>query len=235
MPRRLPHNFDHEHSDVTGGWLRAGTFGAMDGLVSNTALIAGVAAGAGAKTVVLAGVSGLLAGAFSMALGEYTSVTTANEQIESEVHVERKSFQVNPEAEQHEMTLTFQEMGLSEATAAQAAEELHRDEKRALHFHLVTELGVDPQEKPSPWVAAGSSFVLFCLGAIIPLIPYLLGYESLVGGLVCGGLGLLIVGALAAHFTKKPRWFGAGRQLTLGAVAIAITYGVGLLIGNLAG
>src|SRR4029079_14201249 len=94
-----PHQIDHRHADVTGGWLRAATFGAMDGLVSNTALIAGVAASAGPWTVVISGVAGLLAGAFSMALGEYTPVTTANEQIDSEVHVERSSFQRQPEAE----------------------------------------------------------------------------------------------------------------------------------------
>src|SRR4051794_37675544 len=99
----LPHNSDHTHSDVSGGWLRAATFGAMDGLVSNTALIAGVAAGASAQAVVLSGVAGLLAGAFSMALGEYTSVTTANEQIDSEVKVERRSFELNPHAEKAEL------------------------------------------------------------------------------------------------------------------------------------
>src|ERR1700733_8664987 len=95
----LPHEFDHSHSDVSGGWLRAASFGAMDGLVSNTALIAGVAASANAHAVLLSGVAGLLAGSFSMALGEYTSVTTANEQIASEVRVERRSFRAHPEAE----------------------------------------------------------------------------------------------------------------------------------------
>src|SRR5512147_3175868 len=102
-PTGMPHIPHHRHADVTGGWLRAATFGAMDGLVSNTALIAGVAASASAHTVVISGVAGLLAGSFSMALGEYTSVTTANEQIDSEVHVERKSFARQPEAEQAEL------------------------------------------------------------------------------------------------------------------------------------
>lgn len=232
MPRRLPHDFDHKHPDVTGGWLRAATFGAMDGLVSNTALIAGVAAGAGADAVVLAGVAGLLAGAFSMALGEYTSVTTANEQIDAEVRVEKRAFKLFPEAEQREMTLAFQEMGLSEATARQAAEELHRDKRQALRVHLVTELGVDPTEKPSPRLAAVSSFLMFCTGAIIPLIPYLLGYASLTAGLICGGVGLIIAGATAAHFTKQPLWFGGARQLVFGAIAIGATYVVGLLVGQ---
>lgn len=226
----VPHSFDHRHSDVTGGWLRAATFGAMDGLVSNTALIAGVAAAASAHTVVLSGVAGLLAGAFSMALGEYTSVTTANEQIESEVLVERRAFERHPKAERAELVAMLVGLGLSEQTAAQATEEIHRDESRAVNFHLVQELGVDPNEKPSPWVAGGSSFVMFALGAIIPLIPYLLGYESLWAGLACGGVGLMIAGGVAARFTRRSVWFASLRQLTFGAVAIAATYLVGSLI-----
>lgn len=229
--QELPHEFDHEHADVTGGWLRAATFGAMDGLVSNTALIAGVAASASAQTVVLSGVAGLLAGAFSMALGEYTSVTTANEQIDSEVRVEKRAFRLHPNAERAELVDTFQKMGLSPETARQATAELHRNEKQALNFHLVQELGVDPTEKPSPKVAAASSFVMFAIGAVIPLIPYLCGYESLSAGLVFGRVGLLLAGGLAAHFTKQSRVLGALRQLMLGMIAIAATYLVGYLIG----
>lgn len=231
-PTGLPHTIDHQHADVTGGWLRAATFGAMDGLVSNTALIAGVAASASAQTVVLSGVAGLLAGAFSMALGEYTSVQTANEQIDSEVRLERRSFRSQPQAEQDELVGMLIEMGMRDETAQQAASEIHEDESRALNFHLVQELGVHPEEKPSPWVAAGSSFLMFAIGAIIPLLPYLLGFESLWAGLLCGGIGLLIVGGAAARFTRKPVVFASVRQLTLGAVAIAATYAVGLLIGT---
>lgn len=231
-PTGLPHVIDHKHADVTGGWLRAATFGAMDGLVSNTALIAGVAASASAQTVVLSGVAGLLAGAFSMALGEYTSVTTANEQIDSEVLVERRSFSKQPEAEQAELVAMLMKMGMSEATAAKATEEIHQDEHRAVNFHLVQELGVNPGEKPSARIAAASSFVMFAIGAIIPLIPYLLGFESLWAGLACGGVGLLIAGGLAARFTRKPVAIAAGRQLLFGAIAIAATYAVGTLIGT---
>ena len=226
-----PHQIDHRHADVTGGWLRAATFGAMDGLVSNTALIAGVAASASTQAVVLAGVAGLLAGSFSMALGEFTSVTTANEQVESEVRVERRSFRMYPDEERAELVGTLTNMGMSVETATKAAEELHRDETRALNFHLVQELGVDPNEKPSPWVAAGSSFAMFAIGAVIPLIPFLLGYSSLWLGLACGGVGLLVVGGVAAHFTKKAPWLGSLRQLTFGGIAIAVTYLVGHLIG----
>lgn len=227
----LPHDGDHTHADVSGGWLRAATFGAMDGLVSNSALIAGVAAGASAKAVVLSGVAGLLAGAFSMALGEYTSVTTANEQIDSEVNVERRSFRMDPAAEKAELVIMFENIGLTRETATRATEELHGDESKAINFHLVQELGVDPSEKPSPRVAAVSSFLMFAIGAVIPLIPYLLGFESLPLGLACGGVGLLVAGGVAAFVTKQPVWFGSLRQLTFGAVAIGATYLVGSAIG----
>ena len=228
-PTGVPHTSYHRHSDVSGGWLRAATFGAMDGLVSNTALIAGVAAAADPHTVLLSGIAGLLAGAFSMALGEYTSVTTANEQIESEVRVEQRAFRRHPNAEKAELVAMLMAMGMTQETATTATEEVHRDENRAVNFHLVQELGVDPREKPSPWVAAGSSFVMFAIGAIIPLIPYLLGFASLWAGLLCGGVGLLIAGGLAARFTSRPAWFAASRQLAFGAVAIAATYSVGTL------
>lgn len=229
----LPHQIDHTHSDVSGGWLRAATFGAMDGLVSNTALIAGVAGGSeSAHTVVLGGVAGLLAGAFSMALGEYTSVTTANEQIDSEMRLEQRAFHRYPEGEREELRQLLVSMGMSEQTARTATEEIHRDENTALNFHLTQEIGVDPRERPSARVAAILSFITFVIGAIIPLIPYLLGFESLVAGLICGGVGLVIAGGLAARFTRQPIWWGSGRQLLFGAIAIGATYVVGSLIGT---
>ncbi len=213
--------------------MRAATFGAMDGLVSNTALIAGVAgASASANTVVLSGVAGLLAGAFSMALGEYTSVTTANEQIDAEVRLERRALSSHPEAEETELVWMFVEMGMTAETAEKASEEIHRDEDRALNLHVAQELGVNPSEKPSPWVAAGSSFVMFAIGAIVPLIPYLLGFESLWLGVVCGGIGLAITGGAAAKFTSRPIWWAGLRQLLFGGVAIAATYLVGKLVDS---
>lgn len=159
-------------------------------------------------------------------------MTTANEQIDSEVLVERRSFSKQPEAEQAELVAMLMKMGMSEATAAKATEEIHQDEHRAVNFHLVQELGVNPGEKPSARIAAVSSFVMFAIGAIIPLIPYLLGFESLWAGLACGGVGLLIAGGLAARFTRKPVAIAAGRQLLFGAIAIAATYAVGTLIGT---
>jgi VIT1/CCC1 family predicted Fe2+/Mn2+ transporter len=233
-PTGMPHIPGHRHSDVSGGWLRAATFGAMDGLVSNTALIAGVAASASAYTVVLSGVAGLLAGAFSMALGEYTSVSTANEQLDAEVRMERRALSHHPEAEKTELVWMLVEMGMTPETAEKASEEIHQDEDRALDVHVTQELGVNPREKPSPWVAAGSSFVMFAIGAIVPLIPYLLGLESLWAGLAFGGVGLLIAGAVAARFTRKPPWWAGLRQLAFGGIAIAATYAVGTLVGTVA-
>jgi len=230
QPADLSYDVGHTHSNVSGGRLRAATFGAMDGLVSNSALIAGVAASVSPRAVVVSGIAGLLAGAFSMALGEYTSVTTANEQLDSEAHVERRALRARPEAELAELVDMLTSMGMTEKTAQVAADEIHRDEKGAISVHLVQELGVDPMEQPSARLVALWSFVMFAVGAVIPLIPYLLGYESLVAGLACTGVGLVIAGGLATRFTRKPIWWGASRQLVFGAVAVAATYVVGRLV-----
>ena len=204
----------------------------MDGLVTNTSLIAGVGgAGVATHTVVLSGVAGLVAGAFSMALGEYTSVSTQNEQLDAEVSVERAALSRFPAAERDELADMFTDMGMSNDTAAQAAAEVHVDSQRALNVHVSQELGLDPSDKPSPWVAAGSSFAMFSIGAVIPLIPYLLGFASLAAGLALGGVGLLIAGALAARFTSQSALRGAVRQLVFGAIAVAATYLIGSLVG----
>ncbi len=220
----------HTHPDISGGWLRAATFGAMDGLVSNTALIAGVAAADSVHAVIISGIAGLLAGAFSMALGEYTSVTTANEQIDSEVRVERKALRTRPQAERAELISMLIGLGLTEKTAEAATDELHRDEDRAINVHLVREIGVNPDEKPSARLAAAASFVMFAIGAVIPLFPYLLGYGSLAAGMACGGVGLLIAGGLTARYIRKPVWWVASRQLLFGAAAVAATYVIGRLV-----
>ncbi len=223
----------HTHPDVSGGWLRAATFGAMDGLVSNSALIAGVAAGESAHVTLISGIAGLLAGAFSMALGEYSSVTTANEQIDSEVYVERRALRTRPQAERAELVGMLVDMGMTEKTAQAATDEIHRDEKRAVGFHLVQEIGLNPAHKPSARLAATASFAMFAIGAVIPLIPYLLGYGSLAIGLACGALGLLIAGGVTARYTRKPVWWAAGRQLLFGGFAVAATYLLGLLVASL--
>ncbi|QDZ14233.1 VIT1/CCC1 transporter family protein [Humibacter ginsenosidimutans] len=235
-PYRDPHEYDHRHSDVSGGWLRAAVFGAMDGLVTNIALIAGIgAAGASRGTIILTGLAGLVAGAFSMALGEYTSVTTQNEQVDKEAAVERGAQVRNPQGEMHELSGMFQEMGMSAQTAERAAAEVHDNPERAVRVHITQELGVDPESKPSPWIAAVSSFVMFSLGAVIPLLSFLFGSSQLWLGLTVGGVGLLIAGAFAAYFTGKAWWRGAIRQLLFGAIAVAATYLVGHLLGVQAG
>lgn len=235
-PFRNPHDYDHRHSDVSGGWLRAAVFGAMDGLVTNIALITGIAAAQASRgTIILTGLAGLVAGAFSMALGEYTSVTTQNEQVDKEAAVERKALDRNPEGEMYELSGTFQEMGMSADTAHRAAAEVHDNPDRALRVHVTQELGVDPEAKPSPWIAAVSSFVMFSVGAVIPLLSFLFGSDELALGLAIGGVGLLIAGGLAAYFTGKAWWRGAARQLLFGAIAVAATYVVGRLLGVQAG
>lgn len=229
----LPHDFDHTHADVSGGWLRAATFGAMDGLVTNTSLIAGVGgAGLEPRSIVLSGVAGLVAGAFSMALGEYTSVSTANKQIDAEVRVEASAQARHPEAEQAELVGMFVEMGMSEPTATAAAAEVHNDSDRAVTIHLTQELGIDPTEKPSALVAAVSSFLMFSIGGIVPLIPYLLGFASLAAGLAAGAVGLVVTGVLAAGFTSQSRVRGALRLLVFGTIAVGATYAVGSLLGG---
>jgi vacuolar iron transporter family protein len=222
----------HSHSDVSGGWLRAAVFGAMDGLVSNTALVAGVGGG-GASThaIVLTGFAGLISGAISMALGEYTSVKTQNEQLDLEVEKERRELERNPQGELAELTEMLRVRGVDDRLAHEVAVQLSRNPESALRLHVVAELGLNPADKPSPRVAAVSSFLTFATGAVIPLVPYLLGVSMLWVALVCGGLGLLAAGALSARFTPRPWWFAGLRQLVFGAAAAGITYVVGALIG----
>ncbi len=228
-----PHDYDHTHSSSAGsGWLRAAVFGAMDGLVSNIGLIAGVAAaGAGPAIVLITGLSGLIAGAISMALGEWTSVHTQNEQLEAEVDTERAALRRNPVGEQAELAGMFEELGMAPETAVTAASQVHKDHELALRVHLAHELGLSPDDRPSPTVAALSSLIAFSLGAVIPILPYLFGFGSLWIGLAFGGGGLLLAGFLAARFTNRSPFAGAARQLLLGGIAVAVTYGIGLLLG----
>jgi VIT1/CCC1 family predicted Fe2+/Mn2+ transporter len=228
----------HTHTDVSGGWLRPAVFGAMDGLVTNIALVAGVGgAHASGRIVVLSGIAGLVAGAFSMALGEYTSVGTQNQAVKAEAAVERAELQRNPVAEQAELVEMYRKMGLSESTAELVAEEIHAnpDVDVAVRVHLTQELGVDPDEQPSPVVAAVSSFLCFAVGAVFPLLPFLFGLQSLWVGLGIGGIGLFAAGAIVARFTQHSWWFNGARQLLFGAIAAGATYGVGSLIGVTAG
>jgi VIT1/CCC1 family predicted Fe2+/Mn2+ transporter len=230
------HQGDHSHADVSGGWLRAAVFGAMDGLVTNIALVAGVGGGgADRDMIILTGTAGLVAGAFSMALGEYASVQTQNDAVHHEMEVERAEIRRHPLAEQTELADMYQEMGLTRTTAEAVAAEVHADPELAVKVHITQELGVDPDEQPSPWTAAVSSFVCFALGGIIPLIPYLLGYGSLAAGLLVGAVGLFVAGAMTSRFTTRTWWFAGLRQLLFGAIAAGATFVVGSLIGVAAG
>lgn len=227
-----PHDYDHSHADVSSGWLRAAVFGAMDGLVSNTGLLVGVAAaGASSGIIILTGVSGLLAGGISMALGEYSSVKSANEQLDKEVRTESEALKRNPTGEERELTEQFVRLGMSPQTAAQAAQEVHLNHDAALSLHLSTELGLTISDRPSPWVAALSSLAAFSTGALIPLLPYLFGGSSLILALCFAFFGLAVTGGTAARFARKSLVRGALRQLLFGAAAMAITYTIGQLLG----
>jgi vacuolar iron transporter family protein len=230
-PRTGEHH--HEHRDVTGGWLRPAVFGVMDGLVSNTALVAGVAGGgAGPETVLLAGLAGLAAGAFSMATGEYVSVASQTELTLAEIEIEKREIRRVPEAEQAELAAMYRARGVDEATAAEVARQLSRDPAQAWRVHAREELGVDPDDLPSPWTAAGSSFAAFTVGALVPVLPYVLGTSSLLLPVVLALVALFAAGAVVSRFTDRGAIYSGGRQLVLGGAAAALTYVVGSLVGT---
>jgi VIT1/CCC1 family predicted Fe2+/Mn2+ transporter len=220
------------HADVSGGRLRAATFGAMDGLVTNIALIAGVGGGGVSRhTLILTGVAGLVAGAISMGLGEFTSVRTQNDQVAAELAKELRELRLNPEGEADELVAMWTARGLPVPLARQVADVLKAHPEQALRVHAQEELGVVPDELPSPWTAAVSSFVCFAIGAVVPLLTYLLGFDSLLAALVVGGAGLFAAGAVIARFTGRPWWRSGLWQLLLGAAAAGATYLIGTLIG----
>jgi VIT1/CCC1 family predicted Fe2+/Mn2+ transporter len=227
-----PHSYDHRHANVQSGWLRAAVFGAMDGLVSNIALIAGIAgAGASARVITLTGVSGLIAGAISMALGEYTSVRTQNEQLDYEVHTESEALRRNPQGEELELIDQLVEIGMTHKTAQYAAAEVHGNHDSALRLHLSNELGLSVDERPSPWIAALSSLLAFGIGALIPVLPYLFGLTNILWALGFGATGLILAGGLAATFSRSGIAKNALRQLIFGGIAVSVTYALGMLLG----
>jgi VIT1/CCC1 family predicted Fe2+/Mn2+ transporter len=220
----------HDHRDVSGGWLRPTVFGMMDGLVSNFALIAGVAgASAQAKDIALAGWAGLVGGAFSMATGEYVSVQSQNESTRAEVEVERHELKHNAAAELAELTQMYVNRGVEPELAERVARQLSTDPDQALLIHTQEELGVDPNQLPSAYTAAFSSLASFSVGAFIPLLPYLLGAKTVWVSAVLALLALFGTGALTSRFTVRNWAFSGTRQLLLGAIAAAVTFGVGHL------
>lgn len=221
----------HQHRDVTGGWLRPAVFGAMDGLVSNFALIAGVAGGtSSSRVVVLAGVAGLAAGAFSMAGGEYVSVASQRELALREIKVEKRELAGHPEAELAELTRTFTDRGVEPELAAEVARQLSRDPEQALELHARNELGVTPADLPRPQLAAVSSFLSFAVGAALPLLPYLFGSVELWVSAVVSCLALFVAGAVVSTVTARSWWFSGLPQLVVGGLAAALTFALGNLI-----
>jgi VIT1/CCC1 family predicted Fe2+/Mn2+ transporter len=233
LRKKALHPHRHEHRDVSGGWLRPTVFGAMDGLVTNVSLIAGVGGGGLDRShIILTGLAGLIAGAFSMATGEFTSVSSQNELVRAEVEIERRQLATYPEEEKKELAAAFVDKGVDERLALEVAEQVSRDHDEALRLHAQEELGVDPTELPSPAVAAVSSFFAFAIGAIIPLLSYLAGASSLSLALGIAAAALFVAGGVVSRMTAQPIWYGGSRQLLLAAIAAGVTYGVGRAIGT---
>jgi vacuolar iron transporter family protein len=222
----------HQHRDVSGGWLRPAVFGAMDGLVTNVSLIAGVGGGGGSPhALVLAGLAGLSAGAFSMAAGEFVSVSSQNELVGSEVRKEKYELENHPEAERRELAMMFRRRGVDADLADEVARQVSAQPDEALGLHVREELGVDHKDLPSPILAAAASLVTFALGALIPLLPYLVGVTTLWPALVLAAVAAFIGGGLVSRITDRPFLRGAVRQLVLAAAAAGLTYGIGSLVG----
>ncbi|HJM26876.1 MAG: VIT1/CCC1 transporter family protein [Acidimicrobiales bacterium] len=224
----------HRHRDVQGGTARAAVFGVSDGLVSNVALILGIA---GASTdpafVRVAGVSGLLAGAVSMAAGEYISLKAQAELLERELAIERDSIAEDPELETAELTALFVERGLDVEYAERVARDLMSDPEVALEIHAREELGVDPHNLGSPMQAAVSSFLAFVLGAFVPLVPWLGGggTGAVWASAILGVAAAAVVGALLARLTERSMLRTVVRQVLVAAGACSATYLIGGLLG----
>jgi VIT1/CCC1 family predicted Fe2+/Mn2+ transporter len=226
------------HRGGRSGTLRAAIFGANDGLVSNLSLVMGFAGAAAATAsgnhlIVLAGIAGLLAGAFSMAAGEYISMQSQREVFQNQISMEREEMRVMPEVEREELVEIYRAKGLPPDEAARVAARLMEDPEKALDTMVREELGLDPDELGSPWGAAASSFVAFGVGAVVPLVPFLLGtgFNALVASLALSFVSLFAVGAAVSLVTGRSLMFSGLRQVAIGALAAGITYAVGTLIG----
>lgn len=225
------------HRNINGGWMRPAVFGAMDGLVSNFALMVGVAGGSQAvgaentTAIVLAGFAGLLAGAFSMAAGEYTSVASQAELAMAEIEIEKNELRQNPEAEIKELAEVWINRGVSETVAMQFSKELSNNFEAFADAHTSEEFGVTAGDLPSAKLAAISSFVAFAAGATVPLVPYLLGSTNIVYSMIISLIGLFGAGALVSLVTTRTWWYSGTRQLLIGSGAAAITWFLGTTIG----
>jgi VIT1/CCC1 family predicted Fe2+/Mn2+ transporter len=218
----------------TGGNLRAAVFGVNDGLVSNAGLILGVAGATNdPQAILLAGIAGLLAGAFSMAAGEFVSVRSQREMYEYQIGLERDELKEYPEQEAEELALIYRAKGLSEADAKGIAAKLISDPSKALETLAREELGLDPQSLGSPWGAAVFSFVSFAAGALIPLLPFAIvsGRGALFYCIGVTAAALFGVGAVLTLFTGRNALWGGLRMLAIGAAAGGVTYAIGRLLG----
>lgn len=225
----------HDHRDVQGGAARAAVFGVSDGLVSNVALILGVAAASQAGSAVLiAGISGLLAGATSMAAGEYVSMKAQNELIERELRIERESLEQNPAMELRELQQIYANRGLDDDKARELAVAVHEDPEVALEVHAREELGVNPDDIGDPIGAATSSFLAFAIGAVLPLLPWFIaeGVAAMAASVLIGLAAAALVGLLLARFTERSPVRTAARQVGWAAGACAITFAIGSLLGT---
>jgi VIT1/CCC1 family predicted Fe2+/Mn2+ transporter len=229
------HTARSHHRDLQGGAARAAVFGISDGLLTNISLILGVAAANPPPAVVLlAGLAGLVAGAFSMSAGEYVSMTAQSELLQRELEVERSELERHPEAETRELAAMYRLRGVEEADARRIAEAIMRDPVVALEVHAREELGLRPGKTGNPWQAAGSSFVMFGIGAVIPLLPWFVtrGTTAAVLSIILGAISVLAVGWTVAIFTGRSRVHAALRQLAFATVAAAVAFGVGHLVGG---
>ncbi len=231
--RRLP-DPTSPHETRANAVLRPIVFGGNDGLVSNLALVMGVVgANPDPSVIVLAGVAGLLAGAFSMAVGEYVSVQSQRELLEYQIAFQRRQLREVPDQEQAILARLYRERGFSEAEAARFTEAVFADPDHAIRLLIFEEVGLDERSIGSPWRAAIGSFLAFVLGALVPLVPYLLtaGTPAFIASLA-GSLGaLLLLGLAISWLTRRSAVYSAARQVLLGGVAAAVTYAVGSLIG----
>jgi len=204
----------------------------MDGLVTNASLIAGVGGGGAANhTIVLTGLAGLIAGAFSMATGEYISICSQNELTQAEIAVEQLQHSRNPVGKLRKLADIFVKRGVSPHLAAEVARQISADPEVAIKVHVREELGIDPDDLPSPWTAAGASFASFTVGALIPLMPYLVGFPMFVLALTLAGVASFVGGSAVAKLTGRPVILGGLRQFALGALATGMTFLVGHLVG----
>lgn len=227
------------HRGANGNALRAAVLGANDGLVSNLSLVMGVAgADPGRDFVILSGVAGLLAGSLSMALGEWISVRSSSEALDRQLAIEKEELAAMPEEEEAELTLIYQAKGLGEADARATARRIIADPEIALATLAREELGMGGEEDGSAWVAAITSFLTFSIGAVLPVLPWLVfsGTAGIAASAVASGVGLFLTGAIITLYTGRSVLFSGARMLGFGLAAAAITFAIGRLIGvNTAG